>query len=122
MLVIAAIAAHEGRAALVMGIGGAFLNADIPNTNIEVHMRLKRSLTSMLVSIDPGHARFVEEQGKYVVELDKVLYGCVEAAALWYDNLSASLTRNILTPTATILVFSTRWVGIKSHCMLTTYL
>jgi hypothetical protein len=81
-----------------MDIGGAFLNADITDTGIKVHMRLNRTLTSMLVSIDPGHARFVEEHGTSVVELDKALYGCVEAAALWYANLSATLTRNNFTP------------------------
>jgi hypothetical protein len=95
---LAAIAAHEGRSTLVMDIGGAFLNADITDTGIKVHMRLNRTLTSMLVSIDPGHARFVEEHGTSVVELDKALYGCVEAAALWYANLSATLTRNSFTP------------------------
>ncbi len=80
----ASIAAHERRSVLEMDIDGAFLNADITNTGIKVHMRLNRTLTSMLASIDPGHARFVEEQGTSVVELDKALQGCVEATALWY--------------------------------------
>jgi len=49
------------------------------------------------VSINHGHARFVEEQGIYVVELDKALCGCVEAEALWYAKLSATLMWNNLT-------------------------
>ncbi len=70
-----------------MDTGGAFLNADITGTEIKVHMRLNRVLTAMLVLIYLNNAQFVEERGTSVVELDKALYGCVEAAALWYDNL-----------------------------------
>jgi hypothetical protein len=81
-----------------MDIDGAFLNADITNTGIKVHMRLNRTITSMPVSIDPGYSRFVEEQGTSVVELDKALYGCGEAATLWYADLSATLTRNNFIP------------------------
>ena len=64
---LATIAAHEGRPTLVMDIGVAFLNANITNTGIKVHMRLNRTFMSMLVSIDPEHARFVEEKGTSAV-------------------------------------------------------
>jgi hypothetical protein len=74
-----------------MDIGGAFLNADITSTGIKVHMRLNRVLTDMLVQIDPKHARYVEDRGTSVVVLDKALYGCVEAAALWHANLCATM-------------------------------
>ena len=37
---LSAIFAHEGRSTLGMDIDGAFLNADITNTGIKVHMRL----------------------------------------------------------------------------------
>ena len=98
VLAIASIAAHESRSVIVMDIGGAFLNADITNTGIKVHMRLNRVLTAMLVLIDPEHAKFVEEHGTSVVELNKALYGCVEAAALWYANLCATLKRDGFIP------------------------
>ena len=73
MFALAAMVAHEGRSTLVLDIGGNFLNADITNTGIKLHMCLSRTLTSMLVSIDHGYARVVEEQGTSVVELDKAL-------------------------------------------------
>ena len=98
VLAVAAIAAFEGRSVTVMDIGGAFLNADITRTGIKVHMRLNRVLTSMLVLIDPEHARFVEERGTSVVELDKALYGCVEAAALWYTDLCATMRADGFAP------------------------
>ncbi len=45
----------------------------------------------MLVLIDPNHARLIEERGTSVIELDKALYGCVEATTLWYSDLCATM-------------------------------
>ena len=42
-------------------------------------MHLDRIMTVMLVE-------FVVARGTMVVHLDKALYGCVEAAALWYHE------------------------------------
>ena len=33
----------------------------------------------------------MDDKGWVVVRLDKALYGCVESAALWYENLSGVL-------------------------------
>ena len=81
-----------------MDIGGAFLNADITSTGIKVHMRLNRVLTDMLVLIDPKHACFVEERGTSLVKLNKALYGCLEAAALWYSDLCVTMRGDGFTP------------------------
>ena len=75
----------------IVDIGGAFLNADMAPTGVEVHMRLDRIMTAMLTLIDPSCKRFLEPNGTMVVKLDKALYGCVEAAALWYKDLSEKL-------------------------------
>jgi len=91
VLTIAAIAAAEGRSVMVMDIGGAFLNADITTTGVRVHMRLDKLMSAMLVQIAPGYQKFVEPNGTIVVQLDKALYGCVEAAALWYADLRTKL-------------------------------
>ena len=88
---IAAIAAHEHRIAEITDIGGAFLNADISPTGIKVHMRLDKVMTAFLLKIDPSYKEFVEPSGTCVVELDKALYGCVEAAAMWYQELRKTL-------------------------------
>ena len=99
VLVVAYIAAFEGRSGIVMGIREAFLNADITSNEIKVHMRLNRVLNDMLVLIDPKHACFVEERGTSVVELDKALYGCVgHAAALWYSDLCATMRGDGFAP------------------------
>ena len=91
VLTVAAIAASEGRHVITIDIGGAFLNADMAPTGIKVHMRLDRVMTSLLQQIDPGYKEFEEHSGTVVVELDKALYGCVEAAALWYNDLRGTL-------------------------------
>jgi hypothetical protein len=91
VLTIAAIAAAEGRQVMVIDIGGAFLNSDISPTGVKVHMRLDKLMTSILVEIDPSFSVFVEADGCSYVELDKALYGTVEAAKLWYDLLCRKL-------------------------------
>ena len=51
----------------------------------------------------------MDDRGYVVVRLDKALYGCVESAALWYENLKASLHGLGHTPNAIdICVFNKR--------------
>ena len=54
VLAIAAIAAAENQKGIVIDIVGAFLNADMAPTGVEVHMRLNRVMTSMLMQLDPS--------------------------------------------------------------------
>lgn len=98
VLAVAAICAAEHRQAMVIDIGGAFLNADMAPTGVTVHMRLDRIMTEILVKLDPTYAPFVETSGCCVVALDKALYGCVEASALWYSNLRDKLTSDGFVP------------------------
>ncbi len=81
---MAAMAAREKRVVATVGIGGgAYLNASMIESGVIVHMRLDKIMTSILVKIvDPSFAEFVAEDGSSVVQLDKVLYRCVEAAHL----------------------------------------
>jgi len=97
VLIVAAIAASEARHVHVMDIGGAFLNAAISPTGVAVHMRLDRIMTDMLTDIDSSYLKHVNSDGTMVVQLDKALYGCVEAAALWYEDLSNKLKANGFT-------------------------
>jgi Reverse transcriptase (RNA-dependent DNA polymerase) len=92
VLAIAAIAAMESRKVIAIDIGGAFLNADMAPTGVEVHMRLNRVMTSMLIQLDPSYEKYRESDDTVVVKLDKALYGCVEASLLWYNDLKSKLT------------------------------
>jgi hypothetical protein len=85
------IAAHEGRKAAVVDIGGAFLNAEM-TTGIDVHMRLDRTISDMMVELDLQYEAYRDTKGCIIVQLDLALYGCVESAALWYENLRTTMT------------------------------
>ena len=94
VLTVAAIAAKEGRRVIAIDIGGAFLNADMSPTGIDVHMRLDRVMSSMLIQLDPSYEKFRDRNDTVVVRLDKALYGCVEASLLWYKDLKSKLVAN----------------------------
>ena len=69
---------------------GAYLNADMGD--VEVFMRLARPIVTLLVELDRNtYVPYVSSDGTLVVQLRKALYGCVEAAKLWYEHLSATL-------------------------------
>ena len=88
---MAALAVREKRVMKTVDIGGAYLNASMAESGVIVHMRLDKVMTTILVKIDPKFAEFVTEDGLSVVQLDKALYGCVEAAHLWYLMLREKL-------------------------------
>jgi len=85
---IASIAAHEGRAVVTADITGAYLNADMKKA---VHMRLEPKLAEALAALEPSYQEYINPDGTLVVTLLKALYGCVESAKLWYDNISGLL-------------------------------
>jgi hypothetical protein len=91
VLSVAAIATSKNRHVVTVDIGGAFLNADMEPIGVKVHMRLDKIMTSMLVQIDKSYSPFVMPDSCKIVQLDKALYGCVEAASLWYKNLRSKL-------------------------------
>ena len=85
---VSAIAAKEKRLCEVGDIPGAYLNA---NLEAVVHMALDRIMSDELCKLDPSYAQYRDERGRIAVQLLKALYGCVESAKLWYDDLSATL-------------------------------
>jgi Reverse transcriptase (RNA-dependent DNA polymerase) len=91
VLMIAAIAAAEGRAVAAVDIPGAFLKSDMPDDGNPVLMKLNKFLTTVLVKVDPNYNKFVRHDGTCIVRLKKALYGTVQAAKAWYDKLSADL-------------------------------
>ena len=91
VLSCAAIAAAEHRHVMTVDVKGAFLHADIKATGVIVHVQLDKVMTQFLLELDPSYAEFVRDDGTCVVQLDKALYGTIEAAKLWYDNVSARL-------------------------------
>jgi hypothetical protein len=89
VLAIAAIAAAENRKDIAIDIGGAFLNADMAPTSVEVQMRLNRVMTSMLMKLDPPYVQYCKPDNTVVVKLDRALNGCVESSLLWFNDLKS---------------------------------
>ena len=88
LLMTLLIAAKEGRKAMKIDIGGAYLNAEM--TGEEVIMEVDKMLTRMVQRYLPETEPYVEN-GKLLVRLDKALYGCIQSAKLWHEKLTGVL-------------------------------
>jgi hypothetical protein len=81
---------------MTIDIPGAFMHADIDEL---IHVRLEGPMAELLARVDPDKYRtyVVEERGKQViyVELQKALYGTLQAALLFWENLTKFLTEEL---------------------------
>lgn len=90
LLISAAIDAGEQRHVATVDIEGAFLHADIKN---EVIMEISPKLATIITQLFPEkYSQYIHE-GKLYVKLKRALYGTIEAAELFYDNLSSTLKK-----------------------------
>eukprot|EP00980_Cylindrotheca_fusiformis_P019025 scaffold6394_cov98-Cylindrotheca_fusiformis.AAC.1 len=81
------IDAIERRHVMVVDIPGAFMHADIDEL---IHVKLVGDIAELLLRVDPSYQKYVTyEKGKKVIytELDKALYGTLQAALLFWENL-----------------------------------
>ena len=85
------VSAHEGRHVAVLDVSGAFLNAEM-TLGVPVHMKLDRTMSELIAEIDWSYSKYVDAGGCIIVLLKKALYGCVESAGLWYENLRNTLS------------------------------
>lgn len=75
----------------MVDISGAYLNAYL-SKGISVHMRLDRTMTGFITNIDAKYKKHVDAGGGVIVLLKKALYGCVESAGRWYENLNDTMS------------------------------
>ena len=55
----------------------------MPKDEVKVLVRIDRTLSGMLINMFPDdYKSFATETGELVVELDRAMYGCVEAETL----------------------------------------
>jgi Reverse transcriptase (RNA-dependent DNA polymerase) len=90
VFILAAVAAHERRHVTALDIGGAFLDADM-GKDAQVYMRLDKTMSESLVTLDPSFSTFVDDRGGVTVKFQKALYECVESSGRWYENLRATM-------------------------------
>jgi len=88
------IDAMEGRDVATVDIPGAFMQADIDEI---IHVRLRGPLAMLMARLDPTkYERYIQyEKGKPVlyVKLNKALYGTLQAALLFWQDLTSALSK-----------------------------
>jgi hypothetical protein len=84
------IAAVKGWDLLKLDVGGAFLCAPIGDSE-EVFMVLDKNLAKRAVDSMPDLKEFIGADGKLVVRVDKAMYGLIQSAKLWYNELTGFL-------------------------------
>ena len=89
VMIVASIAAHLGHRVMTLDHTAAYLNADMKGHVVE--MMLSPEVSTMLCDIEPDSKQFMRSNGKIYVRLKKALYGCVQSAVLWYNELKSSL-------------------------------
>jgi hypothetical protein len=88
--VVAGIAAKEKRIVVTIDIAGAYLHAPLKDDDV-VYMHISKSLFEMLIELDNSYANYTCSDGGCVVRLYKALYGTIQAASLWGDNIATVL-------------------------------
>ena len=92
---VIAIAAHEKRVVETGDIPGAYLNADMTT---EVIMELDQVTSAEMCKIDKKYIEYKNEKGRIAVQLLKALYGCIDSAKLWNEDISRILVQNGFVP------------------------
>ena len=93
VMMIAVIAAREQRHVVTVDIGGAFLKGKFREDSTPVYMRLDKDLADTLCAIDKGYEALLRPDGSLYVKLTRPLYGLIEAAKLWHDEISSTLKK-----------------------------
>ncbi len=86
------IDAYEKRNIVTIDIKGAFLKAKVPD-DMELIVKMDGELAELMCELDPRLQR--NEDGILYLRCKKALYGHIEAARLFYDDLNASLTEKL---------------------------
>ena len=91
VLTMAALAAKEGKHIMTLDHKAAYLNAAMEGPTVE--MLISPEVVEILCDIDVSYRKFIRADKKIAVRLKKALYGCVQSAMLWYNELSATLEK-----------------------------
>ena len=90
LLAIIAIAANEKRHLATVDIGGAFVRSDMRGPE-EVIVTINSKLAEYLLQVRPDWRVHRQSNGTLFLLCHKALYGCVQSARLWYENISGFL-------------------------------
>ena len=92
--IVFAIAAKEKRPLHVGDIPSAYLQAKhVPADGSTTYIRADKDTTKIITKVYPDLQSFVTESGTMILEVARALYGLVESAWLWYQELAATLSQ-----------------------------
>ena len=96
---VAQLAAAEGRFVMVGDVGSAYLNAHMPMDNPDkiLHMIIESNVADEIIRQDKMFGRYRMKNGNILVRLNKALYGTIQSAKLWYDEIAGTLKNNGFT-------------------------
>ena len=88
ILIVASIAAHEGRDVATIDLPGAYLHTD---SDEDVILHLKDKLAELMATIDPKlYRKYISHDAKgrpeLYVKVQKATYGLLRSALLFYLN------------------------------------
>jgi len=61
-------------------------------------MFIAPDLVNILLNICPHYAKFKDQKGRMLVQIDKAMYGLVQSARLWYNTITGVLERDGFVP------------------------
>ena len=113
LLLSCVIDAIERRHVATCDIPGAFMQSNMKTeTSERVTIKLEGLMAQLLLKISPNdYEEYTEiENGKPMLyaSMKKALYGTLQAALLFYENLSGELKKGYLLSTHTIFVWKTK--------------
>ena len=88
------IDAYEGRHVATFDVTGAFLQPELPEQDHKVVLKLRGMFVDIMCRVNPEYQDTVIYEGGVKVLYMRVLrsiYGCIEAAMLWYDLYTTKL-------------------------------
>ena len=91
VMMVAMIAAREKRNIVTADVTSAFLRGKFDEAATPVIMRLDKDLANALIDIDPKYRKYQREDGSLYCRLKRPLYGLIESAKLWHDEITRTL-------------------------------
>ncbi|MBS1768271.1 MAG: hypothetical protein JSS77_01290 [Acidobacteria bacterium] len=83
-----AIDAMEKRHHATVDVEGAYLHCPVDE---EILIRVEKVVADILIKIDPRYGMYRLPDGSIILRLKKALYGCIQSARLFYENISKAL-------------------------------
>ena len=117
---VAQLAAAEGRFVMVGDVGSAYLNAHMPTDNPDkiLHMIIESDVADEIIRQDKSFGKYRMRNGNILVRLNKALYGTIQSAKLWYDEIAGTLKNNGFTANPRDLCIFNKGVGDKQFTIV----